>query len=122
MNTIRLHGTPVVTSTIGIGSTSLLKLDSEKERLAVLEHAFDLGIRHYDTAPYYGYGQAERLLGRFIASRRDQVTVTTKFGIQPARIAGLSTMAALAKRMTRRVAPLRRLLSRQADKLVQRDA
>lgn len=120
IETIRLSGTSVRTSAIGMGTTGLLALDGDKKRQEILERAFELGVRHYDTAPYYGYGEAERALGRFIRLRRDQVTITTKFGIQAPRIAGLSTMAALARRMTRRVAPLRKLLSTQAGKLVQR--
>jgi diketogulonate reductase-like aldo/keto reductase len=53
--------------------------------MALLEAAFDAGIRHFDTAPIYGVGASERILGDFLARRRDQVTVTTKFGLMPPR-------------------------------------
>jgi len=122
IDTIRLPGTPVITTTLGLGTTGLLGLPGEKGRREMLERAFDLGVRHYDTAPYYGYGEAERILGRFIRTRRDRVTVTTKFGIQPPRVGGLSTLAGMARRMTTHLAPLRRLLAKQAGRLVRREA
>jgi D-threo-aldose 1-dehydrogenase len=49
----------------------------------VLQTAAEEGITHFDTAPMYGTGEAEGLLGRFLASRRDRVTVTTKVGLLP---------------------------------------
>lgn len=122
LKTVSLRGTPVATSALGFGTPGLLGIGGDRERFDILESAFALGLRHFDTAPYYGYGEAERVLGRFIRSRRDRVTVTTKFGIQPMQIAGLSSVARLAKRMTRHLKPLRRVLSLQAGKLVQRDA
>ncbi|HEY4634197.1 MAG TPA: aldo/keto reductase [Candidatus Limnocylindrales bacterium] len=48
---------------------------------AVLERAWDLGIRAFDVAPLYGYGAAERLLGEFLRDRpRDDFVVSTKVG------------------------------------------
>lgn len=42
------------------------------------------GIRHFDTAPYYGLGQAERWLGSALAGqRRDSFVVSTKVGRSP---------------------------------------
>jgi D-threo-aldose 1-dehydrogenase len=53
-----------------------------KDSLAMLEAAYDAGLRHFDVAPLYGYGQAEDCLGEFLARHRGgDVTVTTKFGI-----------------------------------------
>lgn len=52
-------------------------------RLRLLEIAFDQGIRHFDTAPLYGMGYAEELVGRFARGRRGQITITTKFGLLP---------------------------------------
>lgn len=48
---------------------------------AVLEHAWDAGIRHFDTAPHYGAGLSERRLGRFLRQLpRAAFTVSTKVG------------------------------------------
>jgi D-threo-aldose 1-dehydrogenase len=49
----------------------------------LLATAMEEGVTHFDTAPIYGYGEAEGLLGRFLAPRRNELTVTTKIGIPP---------------------------------------
>jgi aryl-alcohol dehydrogenase-like predicted oxidoreductase len=108
--------------TIGFGTTSLLTLGSERERQDLLHVALDAGITHFDTAPYYGYGEAEMILGRFIKDRRDEVTITTKFGIQPPRLAGGGSVAGAVKRLVKNLGPVRKLLARQAGKMVQRAA
>ena len=108
--------------TVGFGTTSLLGIAGDRERQYLLEAALDAGITHFDTAPYYGYGEAERILGRFLVGRRDAVTVTTKFGIQPPRLAGGGTLAGALKRVVKNLGPLRSLLAKQAGKMVQRGA
>lgn len=46
-----------------------------------LQTAWDLGIRLFDTAPFYGYGLSEQRVGRMLADKpRDEVVVTTKVG------------------------------------------
>jgi len=53
----------------------------EREALALLEFAYELGIRYFDTAPSYGDGVSEIRLGRFLAgARHEGITVATKFG------------------------------------------
>ena len=71
------------TTRLGFGSSSLMGAMGRRESLAVLEAAFDAGIRHFDTAPMYGYGQAEGCLGDFLVRHSADVTVTTKYGIPP---------------------------------------
>ncbi|WP_166866947.1 aldo/keto reductase [Salinibacterium sp. ZJ70] len=48
--------------------------------LATLHHAVDAGIRLIDTADVYGGGSNERLVGRLLRERRDEVVLATKFG------------------------------------------
>ena len=79
-------------SVLGFGTTSFMSADSTQERLAILEAAYACGITHLDTAAYYGYGEAERLVGRFLSGKRDKVTITTKFGIEPTGLPLMSTM------------------------------
>ncbi len=78
-------------------------------RLRLLETAFEHGIHHFDTAPLYGQGEAEGLLGRFARSRRDRLTITTKFGLLPqARPALLRPLLPVARVVNRRLLmPLR---------------
>ncbi len=52
-------------------------------RIRLLETAFDHGIRHFDTAPLYGMGLAEEVVGCFARGRRADITITTKFGLVP---------------------------------------
>ena len=48
---------------------------------AVVERAWELGIRYFDTAPYYGSGLAERRLGTALSGKpRDEYVVSTKVG------------------------------------------
>jgi diketogulonate reductase-like aldo/keto reductase len=56
---------------------------NDDERIRLYASAFDAGVTHFDTARVYGLGGAEKLLGRFIADKRDRVTVTTKLGVLP---------------------------------------
>jgi len=49
---------------------------------ALLNVAYESGIRHFDTAPIYGWGEGETVMGAFAAERGD-LTVVTKVGISP---------------------------------------
>ena len=69
------------TSRLGFGSSSVMGGLGWRQSLALLETAYDAGIRHFDTAPMYGFGEAEKCLGEFLGRHRGEVTVTTKFGI-----------------------------------------
>jgi aryl-alcohol dehydrogenase-like predicted oxidoreductase len=75
-------------SAIGYGAMVLIGLYGEvdeKHGARVIRHALDRGVNLIDTADAYGSdGANERLVGRAIRSRRDEVVVATKFGIVPA--------------------------------------
>jgi len=53
----------------------------EAEAIATVHRALDLGVTFLDTADMYGRGANERLVGRAIAGRRDEVVLATKFGV-----------------------------------------
>jgi len=53
----------------------------ELEVVATLHDAIDRGIQLIDTAPLYGFGKTEEIVGRAIRARRDQVFLATKFGL-----------------------------------------
>ncbi len=69
---------------LGFGGANLGNLFtamSDSEAHAVLEAAWECGIRYFDTAPHYGLGLAERRLGAFLATKpRDEFAVSTKVG------------------------------------------
>jgi aryl-alcohol dehydrogenase-like predicted oxidoreductase len=51
---------------------------SHSEALDLMDAAWDLGIRHFDTADAYGGGRSEEAIGAWIRSRRTRPTITTK--------------------------------------------
>jgi aryl-alcohol dehydrogenase-like predicted oxidoreductase len=54
-------------------------VDDGESALAV-RRALDLGVRFFDTADVYGTGHSEKVLGRALGGRRDEVVIATKFG------------------------------------------
>ena len=68
----------------GFGSAHIGELYSEVDEAdsrATLETAWDLGIRYYDTAPWYGRGLSEHRLGGFLRTKpRGEYCLTTKVG------------------------------------------
>jgi aryl-alcohol dehydrogenase-like predicted oxidoreductase len=58
---------------IGGGASWGNQVDDD-EAMRTIEMAFDSGINFFDTAPAYGWGHSERLLGRVIQGRRDQLS------------------------------------------------
>ncbi len=109
MRKVSLAGTSLSTSRLGFGTSGLHQLPS-RIRQNLLAAAFDAGVRHYDTSPFYGHGIAERELGKFAKDRRSDVVIATKFGIRPnpvfARIPWLMyaqlSANAVQRKMTRR--------------------
>ena len=77
-------GSRVRVAGLGFGTAPIGNLYAEigeDEARDALERALGLGVRYFDTAPFYGHGLAERRLGRAIAgSRRDGFAVSTKVG------------------------------------------
>jgi len=96
-------------SRVGFGTGGLLRIGSARERQNVLAAALANGITHFDTAPIYGFGEAERALGRFLGGQRARVTLTTKFGLRPsplaARLAPLQRAARSAIKTVSTVTP-----------------
>jgi D-threo-aldose 1-dehydrogenase len=89
----------------------------------VLETAFDAGVRHFDTARYYGYGEGEGILGRFLKGRRSEVTITTKFGIEHPHLTTVLGVGLYVGRRVVRLLPLvRGYLQRGAKSLVKSGA
>ncbi|GAA3823939.1 aldo/keto reductase [Sphaerisporangium flaviroseum] len=62
----------------------------EREAIATIHRALDLGITFLDTADVYGPSTNESLVGRAIAGRRDEVVLATKFGneVEDGRLTG----------------------------------
>ena len=52
----------------------------DRESIAVVHRAIELGVTFLDTADMYGVGRNEELVGRAVRGRRDRVVLATKFG------------------------------------------
>lgn len=55
----------------------------EDESVAAVHAALDAGINFLDTAPIYGFGHSEIIVGRALKGRRDSVVLATKVGMVP---------------------------------------
>jgi aryl-alcohol dehydrogenase-like predicted oxidoreductase len=57
--------------------------NEEKDAIAAIQAGFDLGVTSIDTAPAYGQGASERIVGKAIRSiPRDKVQILTKYGLR----------------------------------------
>ena len=74
---VRVGKTNVEIPDISFGSFSL---ESDE---ALIHHALDRGITHFDTAESYTGGRSEEVLGRALRGRRQDVTLTSKFVAKP---------------------------------------
>ena len=54
----------------------------DKNSIAAIRTAIDHGINSIDTAPVYGFGHSERVLGEAIRGIRDKVILMTKVGLR----------------------------------------
>ena len=63
-----------------MGMSEFYGTTDETESIATIHRALDLGVTFLDTADMYGVGANERLVGKAIAGRRDEVDLATKFG------------------------------------------
>lgn len=84
VNTVRPVGkTGATVTALGIGSAPLGGLYAKvatSDALDMLEAAWDAGIRYFDTAPMYGNGRSEHLVGQVLREKEDAFTLSTKVG------------------------------------------
>jgi aryl-alcohol dehydrogenase-like predicted oxidoreductase len=76
-----LLGDGLRVSPIGLGAMGMSAFygpSDEAESVATLRHAVDVGVTFIDTAEAYGPFENEKLIGRALGTRRDEVTIATK--------------------------------------------
>ena len=119
MKEIELGDTGLRSPQIGFGCAALLGRSGRSESLRALAAAWEEGIRFFDTARSYGYGESEALLGEFLRGRREQAVIATKFGILAARQSAWKQAAKAVARKIIAVAPGARGLIRKGAQPVQ---
>lgn len=65
-----------------IGGEPFWKSDGEKASREAIDAALEAGINLFDTAPIYGFGRSETIVGQALKSVRDKVIIATKCGLR----------------------------------------
>ncbi|CAP54683.1 aldo/keto reductase [Gluconacetobacter diazotrophicus] len=85
METLVIEGIPFPVSRIALGTWAIGGWmwggPDDRKAIATIHEALDLGITLIDTAPVYGFGHSEEVVGQALAGRRDKVAIATKVGL-----------------------------------------
>jgi aryl-alcohol dehydrogenase-like predicted oxidoreductase len=84
MDTVALGTQGLTVSRQGLGCMGMSEFygpGDDGESVATIQRALDLGVTLFDTSDMYGPHTNEILVGRALASRRDEAVIATKFGI-----------------------------------------
>lgn len=95
-----LGRTGLQVSALAFGGAPMMSRAGREESWQALRTAHEGGVNFYDTAPLYGQGDSERLLGEFFKGRREQAVICTKCG-QSVPEAGLAKRALALKDLAR---------------------
>lgn len=91
---------------LGFGTAAIMGRVSRRAGTAALERALAAGVRHFDTARSYGWGEAERVVGTALRGhRREDLRIVTKCGILPVRNTPLLGLAKSVARSLLAFAP-----------------
>src|SRR5258707_961232 len=88
METIQLGNTDIVASRIGLGTWAMGGWmwggSDEQQAIATIQAAIDKGITLIDTAPVYGFGRSEEIVGKALAGggRRARAVIATKVALE----------------------------------------
>jgi len=80
MRSIYVSALDQETSQIGFGCGTLTGRTTLREARALVETALELGVRYFDTAPAYGMGTSEEVLGEVVGNH-PEVVIATKAGL-----------------------------------------
>ncbi|MBN9654422.1 aldo/keto reductase [Halobacillus sp. GSS1] len=83
-----LGNTGIQVSDVGFGAWQLGNEKdwgemTDKKALQLVREAMDYGCNFFDTAPNYGDGKSEEILGKALKGKRDQVVISSKCGHHP---------------------------------------
>ena len=87
MESVDIAGTPLTVSRIGLGTWAIGGWmwggTDEAQSIRTVHEALDRGITLFDTAPVYGFGRSEEILGKALVQdgRRRRAVIATKVGL-----------------------------------------
>lgn len=90
---------------VGFGCSHVTGGFETRSNVRLLRLVFDLGVRHFDTAPLYGHGTSEDVLGAAFRHDRDKIVIATKVGIPHGDLNRRKQIVRLAASPVRRWAP-----------------
>lgn len=90
---------------IGFGCSHITGGFEADANLRLLRLAYDLGVRHFDTAPMYGHGTSEEVLGSALRGERHNVSIATKIGIPHSQLSTKRQILRLVATPLRRWSP-----------------
>ena len=113
MEFIKIAGTSLVASRIGLGTWAIGGWmwggTDEEQSIRTIHEALDRGVTLFDTAPVYGFGRAEEILGKALSQdgRRERAVIATKAGLEchstPFRNAGRGRIVKEVEESSRRL-------------------
>ena len=89
LETCRLGKSDLEITRVGIGTAPIGSIpgwriywgpQDESEAIRTIGAALDLGVNWIDTAPFYGWGRAEQIVGKALRGKRDKTYIFTKCG------------------------------------------
>ncbi|MDO9542775.1 MAG: aldo/keto reductase [Kiritimatiellia bacterium] len=86
MNYRIIGSTGMKVSAIGLGTWAIgggpwWGTTDDAESISTIHAAIDTGINLIDTAPVYGFGRSEKIVGKAVKGRRDKLIISTKCGL-----------------------------------------
>ncbi|MBB2199993.1 aldo/keto reductase [Gluconacetobacter tumulisoli] len=85
VETLAIAGIPSPVSRIALGTWAIGGWmwggPDDRNAIATIHEALDMGITLIDTAPVYGFGHSEEVVGQALVGRRDGVAIATKVGL-----------------------------------------
>src|SRR5580693_5088091 len=88
IETVKCDNIPLPISRVGLGTWAIGGWmwggSDEAESIKTIQHAVDIGINLIDTAPVYGFGHSEEIVGKALAEggRRDKTVLATKVALE----------------------------------------
>jgi len=119
MEFVTVQGTDIRASRIGLGTWAIGGWmwggSDDEAAVATIRSALDCGINLIDTAPAYGQGHSEEVVGRAVKGRRERVILATKVGLEWDERGGVRRNASAARMKNEIEDSLRRLQTDYVD-------